>query len=46
VLLTQQAAEAEAKMGSVFLLCVDIPKSALFRSVVECGRFFDEGTQE
>jgi hypothetical protein len=38
----EQAAEAKAKMGLVLFLCVNIPKSALFRGVEECGRFFDE----
>jgi hypothetical protein len=33
-----QAVEAEAKMGPVLFLCVDLPKSALFRSVEECGQ--------
>ena len=38
----QQAAEAEAKMRPALFLCVNIPKSALFRSVQECEHFFDE----
>ena len=38
----QQAVEAEAKMQPPLFLCVNIPKSALYRSVDECCRFFDE----
>jgi hypothetical protein len=37
----QQAAEAEAKIRPALFLCVNIPKSALFRSWQECGQFFD-----
>jgi hypothetical protein len=38
----QQDTEAQAKMGPVLFLCVNVPKSALFSSVGECGQFFDE----
>lgn len=38
----QQAAEAEEKMRPTLFLCVNIPKSALFRSPQECDQFFNE----
>jgi hypothetical protein len=38
----EQASEAEAKFTPDLILCVDLPKAALFRTVNECGRFFEE----
>jgi hypothetical protein len=38
----EQADEAEAKFTPDLILCVNLPKAALFRTADECGRFFDE----
>jgi hypothetical protein len=38
----QQATDAQSKLAPTSFLCVNIPKSALFRSVDECCQFFDE----
>jgi hypothetical protein len=42
IVFSEQAGEAEAKFTPDLILCLNLPKAALFRTIDECARFFEE----